>query len=398
MDFTNIEDTVNAFVNLDCRLAGIPDGPLAGLTFAAKDIFDVAGFVTGAGNPDWAHTHSPATKNSWAIETLTNAGATLNGKTITDELTRGILGNSPHFGTPTNSAATDRVPGGSSSGSAAAVAASLVDFSLGSDTGGSVRVPASFCGLYGIRPTHGSLPLAGVFPQADSFDTMGWFARDADTFARVGRVLFNSDVTTSSPSKMVIAQDAFDLASDGVVGALQPALDTLGSLLNSVTTERLSLTSLEHWRENQVTLQGYEAWNTMGEWISTTNPRVGFEVAIRFLQGMSVTRDEVTNAENVRQSATDRVNSLLANNAVICLPTSPGPAPLRNRSVIEAQDVRTTIVRLTCVAGLTGCPQISLPLGEYDGAPVGLSLIGSRGSDMMLIDFAQQISSLMGKN
>ena len=136
----------------------------------------------------------------------------------------------------------------------------------------------------------------------------------------------------------------------------------------------------------------------MGEGSSATNPRVGFEVAIRFLEGMSVTRDEVTNSENVRQSATDRVNSLLANNAVICLPTSPVPAPLRNRSVIEAQDVRTTIVRLTCVAGLTGCPQISLPLGEYDGAPVGLSLIGSRGSDMMLIDFAQQIASLMGKN
>ena len=398
MHYDKIEDTVNAFVNLDCRLAGDPDGPLAGLTFAAKDIFDVAGFVTGAGNPDWAQTHSPAMKHSWAIETLTNAGATLNGKTITDELTRGILGNSPHFGTPTNPSATDRVPGGSSSGSAAAVAASLVDFSLGSDTGGSVRVPASFCGLYGIRPTHGSLSLEGVFPQADSFDTMGWFARDADTFARVGRVLFSSAVTTSSPSKVVIAQDAFDLASDGVIEALQPALDTLVSLLDSVTTERLSLTSLEHWRENQVTLQGNEAWNTMGEWISATNPRVGFEVAIRFLQGMSVTRDEVTNAENVRQSATDRVNSLLANNAVICLPTSPVPAPLRNRSVIEAQDVRTTIVRLTCIAGLTGCPQISLPLGEYDGAPVGLSLIGSRGSDMMLIDFAQQIASLMGKN
>ena len=179
-------DDINAFVpGPRVHIEGRPDGPLSGLTFAAKDLFDVAGHPTGGGNPDWARANPVPTRHAWAVQRLLDAGATLIGKTITDEVSLGIVGENAFYGTPINPRAPDRVPGGSSSGSAAAVAAGLCDTALGTDTGGSVRVPASFCGLYGIRPTHGRLDVSGMMQQAPSSDTTGWFARDAATFAKV---------------------------------------------------------------------------------------------------------------------------------------------------------------------------------------------------------------------
>src|SRR5216683_2010461 len=164
-------DDIGAFVpGPRVCIEGRAGGPLAGLSFAAKDLFDVAGYPTGGGNPDWARTHPVPTRHAWAVQTLLDAGATLIGKTITDEISLGILGENPFEGTPRNPRAPGRVPGGSSAGSAAAVAAGLSDIALGTDTGGSVRVPASFCGLYGIRPTHGRLDLAGMMAQAPSSD------------------------------------------------------------------------------------------------------------------------------------------------------------------------------------------------------------------------------------
>nr|MDQ3830771.1 amidase family protein [Candidatus Tectomicrobia bacterium] len=166
-----IDDRLNAFCqDTDAYLEGAADGPLSDLTFAAKDIFDIAGYVTGGGNPDWKATHGPAERTAWVVRVLVEAGATMVGKTITDEITRGIFGENAHYGTPVNPHAPGRVPGGSSSGSAAAVAGGLVDFALGSDTGGSVRVPSGFCGLYGLRPTHGRIPLDGILSQAPSYD------------------------------------------------------------------------------------------------------------------------------------------------------------------------------------------------------------------------------------
>ena len=215
-------DDLNAFASLDVHVPGAPDSPLSGLTFAAKDIFDVAGHVTGGGNPDWERTHGPAERTAPTVQALLDAGATLVGKTHTDELTRGIMGTNPHYGMPVNSAALGRVPGGSSSGSASAVAGGIVDFALGSDTGGSVRMPASFCGLYGLRPTHGRISLEGVLPQAASFDTVGWFARDAVTFERVGRVLLQSQGTPEQSGRLVIAEDLLEVVDDDVQQALRP--------------------------------------------------------------------------------------------------------------------------------------------------------------------------------
>src|SRR5947199_6802555 len=153
-------------------------GMLDGLCFAVKDLIDVAGWKTGCGNPTWRDSHPPAMAHAVCVEQLLRAGARCVGKTICDELAFSLLGENHFYGTPLNARAPDRVPGGSSSGSASAVAAGLCDTALGTDTGGSVRVPASFCGLYGIRPTHGRIDMSGVMPQAPRTGTTRWFARD----------------------------------------------------------------------------------------------------------------------------------------------------------------------------------------------------------------------------
>src|SRR5580704_12982829 len=209
------------------RIDGAAEGPLSGLTFAAKDLFDVAGHPTGGGNPDWARAHPIPTSHAWAVQTLLDAGADLIGKTITDEVSLGILGENPFEGTPQNPRAPGRVPGGSSAGSAAAVAAGLCDIALGTDTGGSVRVPSSFCGLYGIRPTHGRLDLTGMMSQAPTSDTTGWLAGDAATFARVSAVMLGETIPGALPTRLIVAGDAFALADPAVAAALRPLVDRL---------------------------------------------------------------------------------------------------------------------------------------------------------------------------
>src|SRR5213595_357415 len=212
---------INAFVpGPAVRIESRTGGPLSGLTFAAKDLFDVAGFPTGGGNPDWARSNPVPARHAWAVQRLLDAGATLIGKTITDEVSLGIVGENAFYGTPLNSRAPDRVPGGSSSGSAAAVAAGLCDTALGTDTGGSVRVPASFCGLYGIRPTHGRIDTTGMLPQAPTSDTTGWFARDADTFARVSSVMLGEAIPDQIPRRLLIATDAFDFVDPDTAASL----------------------------------------------------------------------------------------------------------------------------------------------------------------------------------
>src|SRR5438132_2390706 len=224
-------DDVGAFVpGQRFRIEGRAGGPLAELTVAVKDLFAVAGRPTGGGNPDWARANPVPERHAWAVQTLLDAGATLIGKTVTDEVSLGILGENPFDGTPTNPRAPGHVPGGSSSGSAAAVAAGLCDTALGTDTGGSVRVPASFCGLYGIRPTHGRLDLTGMMRQAPTSDTTGWFARDAATFARVSAVMLGQPLPDQLPLRLVVATDAFGLADPDTATALESLRARLAGL------------------------------------------------------------------------------------------------------------------------------------------------------------------------
>jgi amidase len=388
-----IDDRLNAFCkDTDAYLEGVAGGLLSGLTFAAKDIFDVVGYITGGGNPDWKATHGAATRTAWVVSVLVAAGATMVGKTITDEITRGIFGENAHYGTPLNPRAPGRVPGGSSSGSASAVAGGLVDFALGSDTGGSVRVPSSFCSLYGLRPTHGRIPLDGILLQAPSYDTIGWFARDADLFARVGSVLLQSEIRAVRPPYLVIAEDAFEVADQAVQEALRPAVDRIASLIGNCTTERLAPARLSDWSSQQQILQGREAWETARDWIDRVNPRFSFEVAERYRFASAILDTDVEAAKVARQAIVKRITAVLADGVVVCLPTTPTPAPLRGERLSTRDVLRPRMSTLTCIAGTTGTPQINLPLAYVDGLPVGLSLLAARGSDEMLIAFACEVA------
>lgn len=386
------DDPFGAFTDTDVRLAGKPGGPLADLTFAAKDLFDIAGHVTVGGTPDWGATHPPAKSTAWAVAALVEAGAEMVGKTHTDEVSRGIFGENPHFGTPTNPLAPGRVPGGSSSGSAAAVAGGLVDFALGTDTGGSVRVPSSFCGLFGMRTTIHRIPVDGVLAQAPSFDTVGWLARDAGTFARAGAVLLDTDIPDWTPARVTVAEDAFALADDGVAAALAGGLDAVCAAAGAVGRRALSSDGLDVWFGHQAVLQGREAWATFEAWIDATNPRFGFEVADNFITGRNASDAAHAAALEARPRIAAIVDELLADDGVIALPTTPFPAPPVGQTRSAMKALRGRVITLTAIAGLAGTPQISLPLGRMDGLPVGLSLIGARGSDEKLIGFARRLS------
>lgn len=378
------------------RIAGAAAGPLAGLTFAAKDLFDVAGHPTGGGNPDWARAHPVPTRHAWAVQTLLDAGAELVGKTVTDEVSLGILGENAFDGTPANPAAPGRVPGGSSSGSASAVAAGLCDTALGTDTGGSVRVPASFCGLFGIRPTHGRVPVAGMAAQAPTSDTTGWFTRDGATFARVSAVMLGEAVPDALSTRLLRATDAFGFADPAVAAALAPMVARLEHLVGTAQDEVMAPPGLSVWSRAQRTLQPVEAWQTFRPWVEAHNPRFAFNVARGLVAAAATPAAEIEWATLMRQEARGRLAYLLPPGTILCLPTTPFPAPEVGLPLPVLDPLRARIGCLCAQGGLAGHPQVSLPGATVDGLPVGLSIIGARGADAALAAVARAWDQALG--
>jgi len=317
----------------------------------------------------------------------------LIGKTITDEVSLGIVGENAFYGTPVNVRAPGRVPGGSSSGSAAAVAAGLCDTALGTDTGGSVRVPSSFCGLYGIRPTHGRIDVTGMLNQAPSSDTTGWFARDAGTLARVSTVMFDESIPEALPNRLVIAADGFAFADPEVGEALQPMVERLKGLIGNAREEIMAPGGIVQWARAQRTLQPSEAWLTFKDWIERDNPRLAYSVARNLYTGSQIPETERQWANLVRQEVRGRMRQLLPPGTVLCLPTTPFPAPKRGEPLSVAGFQRDRILCLCAHGGLAGMPQLSIPGSTVDGLPVGLSIIGGRGTDTTLIAVAQALAA-----
>jgi len=284
-------------------------------------------------------------------------------------------------------------PGGSSSGSAWAVAGGLADLALGTDTGGSVRVPASFCGLYGIRPTHGRLPLDGMAPQAPTSDTTGWFARDAETFARAAAVMFAAPLPPAQPPvRLRLAPDAFGFADPDAAAALQPMVDRLAGMAASTEQTLLAPQGLSVWGKAQRTIQPYEAWQTFKDWVERQNPPVAHTVSRGLIGGASVSDNDLRWARLMRLEATARMQTLTADGAVVCMPPTPFPAPPKAMSIGEMDLVREHILCLAAHGGLAGCPQISIPGAHVDGIPLWLSLVAARGADLHLFEIARALA------
>jgi amidase len=389
------EDRVGAFVpGPRVAIAGAAEGPLAGLGFALKDLFDVAGVVTGYGNPDWARTHPPAAATAPAIVALLQAGASLRGKTKTVELAYGLTGENIWQGTPTNPAAPDRFPGGSSCGSAAATAAGLVDFAIGSDTGGSVRIPASYCGIFGIRPSWGAISLAGACALGPSFDTVGWFARSATVLRRVGAALLPPG-GEAPLGPLIKVQEAWINAVPATAASLAAAMGAAERATGPALTLNLVPEGLEQLYENFRAVQAAEAWATLGGWVAATQPTFGPGIGERFAAAKATDPAKADDARRFRDAFRQRLHAVLAGGAVFAYPTSPIPAPRLDTPPETQQAVRERTMGVTAIAGLGGLCEISIPAGRADGAPVGLSLVAAPGRDRALLALAERVAEAL---
>jgi amidase len=391
----------NAFVTtLDLSPTG--SGPLDGLRFAVKDTIDVAGFKTGCGNPTWRDSHPAAVVHAVCVEQLLRAGARCVGKTISDELAFSLLGENHFYGTPLNAHAPDRVPGGSSSGSASAVACGLVDFALGTDTGGSTRIPASNCGIWGFRPSHDFISVAGVNPLAPSFDTVGVLARSADVLAMVGLVLLAAPVSASKPATIYLIRDAFALADADVQGALLEPMRQLrekfGGAVRESSLQELVPDDTGHsfapWAETFCVIQWAEIKNSLGAWIANAKPEFGPEIAASFQLVNQLDHRHIAEAVQRREQYFRSLHEFLGPDDLLCIPTTPALAPRKGdppKRSSSGSGYYPRALSLTSVAGMGRLPQVSLPIADADGVPVGLSLLARHGQDSFLLQVAERL-------
>ncbi len=300
---------------------------------------------------------SPRRATAPAVQKLLDAGARFAGKTQTEELAFSMLGQNVHFPHPVNPRAPGRVTGGSSSGSVAAVAGGLADIATGSDTGGSVRIPAAFCGLIGLRTTQGRISLEGTMPLAPSFDTFGWFARDAATYAAVGEVLLGQD-RHATPLTRPLSVGLLDELVQGPAEAAEHRrlVDIVSGVTGSPT--RLApppqTTDELYWCMRK--LQAREAWAAHGEWITGREDRLGKATLERFEFGKTVSDEEVATEAARRDAFRAELRDMLGDDGFIVMPTAPCVAPKSDGTAEEFRDFRERAICMLCWSGLSGFP------------------------------------------
>jgi amidase len=410
-----------AFIAPELEISGQKHGLLKGLSFAVKDVFAVTGHSSSAGNPDWLRSHEPAAAHAAAVRKLLEAGASLRGAAHTDELMYSLGGENYHYGTPVNPRGPGRIPGGSSSGSAVAVASGEVDFALGTDTGGSIRVPSAYCGVYGFRPTHGAVDMDGVIPLAPGFDTVGWIADSPELLLRVGKVLLGTERDSLQQSggkrgnqeneihdsgeqqddsgytdpvdkicKLYIPEDCWALVEPDNASFLQQSLHRLQDGTEQTLEAVVSAEGLKAWMDVFRELQGAEIWATHGAWIKQRQPLFGPDIAARFAWAAGMAGQDHSAAASLRKEITARLRDLLGEDGCLVIPTVPGPAPLRGGDLQQLELNRSGAMMLCCIAGLAGLPQITLPVAGPGGLPLGLSVIGGHGQDIRLLSWVRQ--------
>ena len=365
---------------------------LSGETVAVKDLFAVAGHAIGAGVPARLAGAAPESRHAAAVQHLLDAGADLLGIAQTDEFAYSIAGRNSAYGTPPNPAVPGAIPGGSTSGPAAAVALGQVSIALGTDTGGSLRVPASYQGLWGIRTTHGAVDRAGLLPLAPSFDTVGWLTREVDTLRRAARAsLPLADQVSVEPSYVV---DPRVLASvePGVRAEFVRALDEATAAGRVERPEEVVLGDVAHLFELFRVLQAFEAWQSDGDWITEHPGELAADVSARFAFGATVSPGQAEEARVALGHERRRLEALL-DGRVLLLPSASSAAPALGATAAEVDAVRSATLGLTCIAGVLGAPAVSapvleVPLASGRRAPVGLCLVGPRGADLSLLDLA----------
>lgn len=391
--------------------------PLTGLSFAVSDLFDVEGFVTGFGNPDWARTHEAASQTSPVVLALVEGGSTCIGKTIVDDMAFSIGGENKHYDTPTNPAAPALVPGGSSGGAAVAVAANLVDFSLGVDTVGGVRIPAGYCGILGFRPSLGAVSHVGIIPISTSLDTVGWFAKDPNILRRVGHVLLQLPFAVQcNPRSVVIADDCFQLSKipgDRITQAVIKSTEKLfgrqvlkhvklGDYIDSKVSSLKAFQSKKangEVKSSSLRLLAYvmqllrrqEFKHNHEDWITFVKPTLDTVVSAQIHEVLDITDLEMENFHTVRNDTRSALNALLKEDGILVIPTVSGPPPKLGAKEISLEDYLMRAFTLTSLASLSGCCQVTVPMGFQDKCPVSVSFIARHGGDRFLLDTVQML-------
>lgn len=372
------------------------EGELSNLSFAVKDSIDIKGHITGCGNPTWRKTQFPAAVNALCVDQLLAHGAIFRGKTVTDEITFSLDGENIHHGTPLNPKAPERVPGGSSSGSASAVACGLVDFALGTDSGGSTRVPASNCGIFGMRPSHGAISTAGVVPFAPSFDTVGLFAKNYEILEKTASVLLSIEIPFEPEiGNIYLVKEAFALSDKEVCQALQQSLAKLSAtfpgrvkeLSLHMLVEEFDPIHLHKWLHTFTLCQNAEVWSTHGHWVEGVKPEFGPRIQSNFDYAKKIDRKELAQAIRRREWYFNLMRDFLKPNDLLCFPTTPKIAPLKGalENSLYEDDYYSKTLSICSIAGICRLPEISIPVGSVESVPVGLSMAGSHRNDDFLL-------------
>ncbi|KAJ6427594.1 hypothetical protein OIU84_023061 [Salix udensis] len=385
---------------------------LAGLTFAINDIFELEEHVTGFGNPDWARTHEAAEKTAVTVTALLKNGALCVGKTVIDELAFGVSGENMHYGAPINPEMPAHVPGGSSSGSAVAVAAELVDFALGTDTTGCIRIPAAFCGLLSYRPSHGAVSMIGVLPNSQSLDTVGWLARDPSILLRVGNALLKLNTVEPRRARcLIFADDLFQLSkvpkqkAEGVISkaienlsGYQPQrhinfgqhvasnVPSLKGLLDQSTNLQNGTSILKALSSAMVSLQRHEFKTNHEEWVKSVEPKLAPDVSDNVLAAINTTHENLKALYDIRRELRACIKILLKDNGILVIPTVADPPWKLNSKKRGTVESHNRALILSSIASMSGCCQVTIPLGKNDGCPISVSFITFHGGDKFLLD------------
>ncbi|KAH0920927.1 hypothetical protein HID58_020945 [Brassica napus] len=399
--------------------------PLTALSFAVSDLFDVKGYVSGFGHPEWIRTHEAAASTSPVVSVLVEGGATCVGKTVVGEFAFSISGETKHYDTPTNPAAPARIPGGSCSGAAVAVAANLVDFALGIDTVGGVRVPAGYCGVLGFRSSQGIVSNAGIIPVSSSLDAVGWFARDPNTLRRVGHVILQLPFAAQrNPRQIILADDYLQFSKVPVDRISQVVIKSAEKLFGRQALKHENLEkyfeakvpSLKEFCREKVNgddaklttsmllanvmqlLQRHEFLQNHGDWINTVNPSIDPAVYSQLCKTPELTDEEIENLNAVRNQMRVAIGSLLKDDGILVIPTMPSVPPKLGSKETMSEDYKNRSSSLLCVASISGCCQVTVPLGKHDKCPVSVSLIARHGGDRFLLDTVQKMYASLQEN
>lgn len=377
------------------RLAATGSGPLDGRTVAVKDMIAVAGHVSSFGHPRWRETHGPQDRTAPLISRLLAAGAEVAGLAKLDQLAYSLIGNVGEGTAPVNSLYPGRFTGGSSSGPAAAVAAGLADIGIGTDTG-SVRVPAAACGLLGLRPGHGLLSMDGVLPLAPSFDVAGIMTRDAALLGQALDVLRGTAAAAGPATRQVLISGGWPAGTSAEAGQAVPAVAAAIAGVTGAGLAEIAVTTLISAEAADLfaRIQAREVWQAHGGWLAVHGEALAADVRARVAraEALSTAPDAAAHQradEAGRRQYRAALDEIMPPASILVLPVMPDLAPPRDAGSGELAAFRGATLRFTAPAGLTGRPELVLPVQHLaSGKRLGIGLIGARSGEAELVRVA----------